>query len=92
MSNHIPDQYKLAYEEVCKAHDLIADFRAKLLALLPISSGAGIFLLLSKGLSQENIHHLSVVGIFGVVVTLDYFYMNCVVYRSANTFAIVECA
>ncbi len=21
MSNHIPDQYKLAYEEVCKAHE-----------------------------------------------------------------------
>ena len=30
------------YTEVCRSHDAITDFRAKLLALLPLASGAGI--------------------------------------------------
>lgn len=36
------------YEEVCRSHAAIVDFRGKLLALLPIASGAGIFLLLEQ--------------------------------------------
>jgi hypothetical protein len=36
------------FEEVCKMHAGIADFRHKLLALLPVASGAGIFLLLGE--------------------------------------------
>jgi len=38
---------KALYEQVCNAHNGIADFRGKLLTLLPIASGAGIFLLLT---------------------------------------------
>ena len=46
MSPDRREALKIAYEEICKAHDGIAEFRAKLLTLLPIASGAGIFLLL----------------------------------------------
>ena len=34
------------YHEVCSSHQAITDFRGKLLGLLPIATGAGIFLLL----------------------------------------------
>ena len=44
------DMDKVAYEHIWKAHDGISDFRAKLLALLPLASGAGIFLLLTARL------------------------------------------
>jgi hypothetical protein len=36
------------YEEVCRRQASIADFRGKLLALLPIACWAGIFLLLEQ--------------------------------------------
>jgi hypothetical protein len=39
---------KNVYDDVCRRHDGIADFRAKLLTLLPIASGAWIFLLIGK--------------------------------------------
>lgn len=57
------------YEQVCKAHDAIADFRAKLLALLPIASGAGILLLLDRAASGPGQQHLSAIGGFGMLVT-----------------------
>lgn len=39
---------QLVYTEICRAHHGIADFRAKLLALLPIASGTGIIFTLSS--------------------------------------------
>jgi hypothetical protein len=51
MAQH--EEIKTAYEEICRAHDGISEFRAKLLALLPIASGAGIFLLLNQIRGQE---------------------------------------
>ena len=66
------DALKLEYEMVCKSHDGIADFRAKLLALLPIASGAGIFLLL-KNLSSSGQQHLTIIGIFGIFITIGLF-------------------
>jgi hypothetical protein len=36
------------YQEVCKSHSAITDFRAKLLALLPIASGTGVGLLVTQ--------------------------------------------
>ena len=56
------------YEEICRAHDGIADFRAKLLALLPIASGAGIFLLLDKDVTDAKMHLFSI-GVFGALVS-----------------------
>jgi hypothetical protein len=65
-----PEALRMVYEEVCRAHDGIADFRGKLLALLPIASGAGIFLLL--GLDKDSLdiikQYLPPIGFFGVLV------------------------
>jgi Domain of unknown function (DUF4440) len=63
------------YDQVCRQHDGISDFRAKLLALLPIASGAGIFLLLQKdGLEQLLSPHSLVIGLFGIAVTTGLFF------------------
>jgi hypothetical protein len=59
----------LAYEQVCASHAALTDFRAKLLALLPIASGAGIFLLLE----EQNLQALPAIGLFGFAVTLGLF-------------------
>ena len=59
---------KITYDEICRAHDGIAEFRAKLLALLPIASGAGIFLLLK--LETNSLEYLTAIGTFGGLVTL----------------------
>lgn len=61
------------YIGVCKSYQAISDFRGKLLALLPIVSGAGISLLISKNYSIES-SHLLAVGIFGALVTLGLFF------------------
>jgi hypothetical protein len=39
---------KTAYEEICTSYHAIDDIRMKLLGLLPIATGAGVFLLLNK--------------------------------------------
>lgn len=51
-----------------KRRDGIADFRSKLLALLPIASGAGIFVLLN--VKDEGREYLPAVGFFGSLVTV----------------------
>src|SRR5438094_8764495 len=63
---------RVIYQETCKTHNAIADFRAKLLALLPIASGTGVFLLLGK-LNGGDRKLLLAVGIFGFVVTFGLF-------------------
>jgi len=68
------DQIEALYEAVCRRHDGIADFRAKLLALLPIASGAGIFLLAKDPISPVLLEHLSAIGIFGALVTVGLFF------------------
>jgi hypothetical protein len=60
---------RMVYQEICKTHNAIADFRAKLLALLPIASGAGVFFLLEK-LNGGERWLLIPVGVFGAAVTL----------------------
>jgi hypothetical protein len=65
---------KTIYDEVCRRHDGIADFRAKLLTLLPIASGAGIFLLVAKDATATAVlPHLLPIGFFGVLVTVGLF-------------------
>ena len=64
------------YAEVCKSHAGITDFRAKLLALLPIASGAGIALLITRGsgsVSRTEAGMLVMLGIFGAIVTAGLF-------------------
>ena len=60
----------MAYEQLCASHAALTDFRAKLLALLPIASGAGIFLLLEQ---QPDLEALPAIGLFGFAVTLGLF-------------------
>jgi hypothetical protein len=64
------------YQEVCRSHAGITDFRAKLLALLPIASGTGISLLVIQGdgaLSTTDAGLLIALGIFGALVTTGLF-------------------
>ncbi len=64
------------YAEVCRSHAGITDFRAKLLALLPIASGAGIGLLIAReggGVSRTGAGLLIALGIFGAVITAGLF-------------------
>ncbi len=64
------------YEEVCRSHAGITDFRAKLLALLPLASGAGLLLLLDDAsTSPDRLRYLLPFGTFGAVIALGlYFY------------------
>jgi hypothetical protein len=62
------------YEEVCKSYHAIAEFRGKLLALLPIVSGTGISLLLYKTNEPLDTTHLFAVGVFGALVTVGLFF------------------
>jgi hypothetical protein len=64
---------RMEYGEVCKSHNSITDFRAKLLALLPIASGSGIFLLLTKRSEPIDTTYLYAIGLFGVLITLGLF-------------------
>jgi hypothetical protein len=63
---------RTVYQELCKTHNGIADFRAKLLALLPIASGTGVFLFLGK-LNGSDRKLLIAVGLFGLAVTFGLF-------------------
>jgi hypothetical protein len=76
MSNH--DDVRTAYMETCASYHRIDDFRAKLLALLPSVSGAGIFFLLRDlADTQKTIkpEYVTPAALFGLLVSLGlYFY------------------
>lgn len=61
---------KFEYEEVCSSHAAIIDFRGKLLALLPIASGAALLLLVE---GRDPNAPLAAVGVFGCAVTVGLF-------------------
>lgn len=66
------DALLTAYREVCHSYNAVDDFRAKLLALLPIASGtAGILLLGKKDIVAS---HIGPIGLFGLAVTLGLFF------------------
>jgi hypothetical protein len=67
-----PTSLTAVYQEVCKGHGAIADFRAKLLALLPIASAGGIGLLF-KGENPIEGTLAVAIGVFGFVVTFGLF-------------------
>jgi hypothetical protein len=60
---------RILYEELCKSHDSIAEFRAKLLALLPLASGTGLFAIIKIDDVQKP-EHLLAIGIFGGLVAM----------------------
>ena len=60
------------YGEVCNAYHAITEFRGKLLALVPVVSGAGFTLIIgSPGEVDQRL--LLPVGIFGLAATLGLF-------------------
>ena len=67
------ENLKTAYAAVLKTHDAIADFRSKLLALLPFATGAGIFFLI-KDMPDTITIHLVVIGLSGILVTIGLFF------------------
>lgn len=70
------DDIHVAYQEVCKSLNVIDDFRARLLALLPLSSGAGIFLLLvttPDGGRQNQPDYLGAIGVLGGLISFGLF-------------------
>jgi hypothetical protein len=75
-SSPTKEQLLSYYGEVCRSHDAITDFRAKLLALLPIASGTGIGLLVTQADGQSGIPSwlLVVLGPFGALVTVGLFF------------------
>jgi len=67
------EQLEMAYKAVVENHNGIADFRAKLLALLPFATGAGVFFLL-KDMPQTLTVHLTAIGLSGILVTVGLFF------------------
>ncbi|MGR9116265.1 MAG: hypothetical protein ACU85E_10905 [Gammaproteobacteria bacterium] len=58
------------YSEVCASYGRIDDFRARLLGLLPLFTGAGIFGLVQKQNQELSAEALAAAGAFGAVVTI----------------------
>jgi hypothetical protein len=79
-----PENLRSAYGETCASYHAIDDFRMRLLGLLPVATGTGVFLLLnsntdllgSGGQAQQEQTlegFLSVIGVIGFVFTLGLF-------------------
>jgi len=58
------------YDQVCTSYGRIDDFRAKLLGLLPLFAGVGIFSLVRKKDEGFPTEALVAAGAFGAVVTI----------------------
>jgi hypothetical protein len=69
------ESVRIEYQEVCENHRAITDFRGKLLTLLPLVSGAGIYILIPKQGDPHDLDpkYLVAIGVFGVLVTLGLF-------------------
>ena len=64
------ESLRLLYQETCRQHQGITDFRAKLLALLPLAAGAGVLLLLGR---DADTRFLGAIGLYGLAVTAGLF-------------------
>ena len=65
---------ELAYSQACSSYEAITDFRGKLLALLPLATGTGAFLLLERKEDGPQIQEiLGPIGLLGLVVTMGLF-------------------
>ena len=73
MSDRKDQNLRCVYNELCSSYRAIDDFRAKLLALLPLATGTGIFLLISKDFPTGAEKFLEPIGLFGFAITLGLF-------------------
>jgi hypothetical protein len=69
-----PDALRAVYDEICRSHSAITKFRGKLLGLLPLATGVGIFLLLDNKTANAKPALLAAAGVFGVFVTIGLFF------------------
>ena len=73
------DDLRAVYQAVCTSYHAIDDFRMKLLALLPVATGTGVFLLLSGksellGQGGEGVPEaMAAIGAVGLLFTLGLF-------------------
>jgi hypothetical protein len=65
-----PATLQLLYQETCRQHTAITDFRAKLLALLPLASGIGALVLLT---GNANTRYFGPIGLYGIAITTGLF-------------------
>lgn len=83
------EHFELLYARVCDSYQAVDDFRMKLLGLLPIATGSGVFVLLSTktdaiGASDEHLAvSLGAVGLFGLTFTVGLF--------SYEMFGVMKC-
>jgi hypothetical protein len=63
----------IAYARVTQSYEAITEFRGKLLALLPLATGTGAFLLLQKEDTPQNRQLLGPLGLLGFTVTVGLF-------------------
>jgi hypothetical protein len=79
MASQENDPRPAFYERVCEGYQAIDDFRMKLLGLLPVATGTGVFLLLNGkaeliGSGNTDVKKaLAAIGIFGFIFTLGLF-------------------
>jgi hypothetical protein len=84
------DSLRAVYQQICQSHGAIADFRAKLLALLPAASGASAFVLLAKT-SGGHLRLLGPLGLLGFTAIFGLFMYelrgieDCVMLRRRAT-------
>jgi hypothetical protein len=70
---------QVLYERVCDSYHAVDDFRMKLLGLLPVATGTGVFLLLSGkaeligGAKEQASDALLAIGVFGFLFTSGLF-------------------
>jgi hypothetical protein len=64
------DERLRVYEQLCNSYRAIDDFRAKLLGFLPLASGTGIFLILTKDVGPALEKFSLPIGVFGFFITL----------------------
>jgi len=73
-----------AYAHVCESYQAVDDFRMKLLGLLPVATGTGVFLLLNSNADLLGVNpsdtqedtlewSLAAIGVFGTAFTLGLF-------------------
>jgi len=68
--SEISENRKTEYEQVCESHRTITDFRGKFLALLPIASGTGIFLVFKDGDKALSTPQVNAIGWLGLAATV----------------------
>jgi hypothetical protein len=74
-----PESLRAVYSEISTSYHGIDDFRARLLSLLPIASGAGgLLILLQKDGAKE---YLGPISLFGFFVTVGLFIYERIGFR-----------